>query len=530
MNKHIISVCIASFLLFLMFLTGCDTPPLSYDNEEASSVTANPHPSDANQDTFFIIAEYHPGGGMGDNHIRTRIDLDDLMLNNTDTDLLSEWPVFVNQYPFEQGGPLFYTGPATFEIFRANLAEFLGLLYNTEDVLGFNIALREYASASYDTGSTIIHSGPIGVSMSITDEFGLLDDFISGNVLDNALIQAAMEYINIENPRISTTTNYNLSGEVRGYLTVITNETEDLLEDILNRSFSYIRLAKSPELDRISFAVRRIDISELYSHAPLIPLEAAMEHVQTMHGVADTNRMHVEIYFSGAAIKGFYIPAYRIYIADEEDSGLFRLVQIPMVAIDIPAPEPIRSASIVINPPIAGFDPDEWAEWAGDFMVSPISWEQDGEGYIASVRLSAFVGFVFNDSFSATINGNPATISYNTGQTVILSYQFMPAGQVSTRAQISLSIDGESIQAGGYIHLVGPGIGHQLVVELSSEDIVNGPFSFSSSNPDAVYICESTGVIEVAWLDETVITVVVPTVDGDITTSFTVLGMIAEQR
>jgi|GEM_PF-4521005 len=90
----------------------------------------------------------------------------------------------------------------------------------------------------------------------------------------------------------------------------------------------------------------------------------------------------------------------------------------------------IPSASVTVAAPATGTDPDTAA--ATDdayYSCSAVAWQPNdvpfkpAKRYTASVTLTAADGYTFSEDMSATINGNPATVS-GEGSVVVLSYQF----------------------------------------------------------------------------------------------------------
>jgi hypothetical protein len=98
----------------------------------------------------------------------------------------------------------------------------------------------------------------------------------------------------------------------------------------------------------------------------------------------------------------------------------------------------IAGAGIDVAEPVTGDaqDPDASGDCdvaAGvNFTCSTITWSPNddpfeiGKQYTATVILDANAGFAFDAAFTATINGQAATVTNNNGDTVTLSYQFSP--------------------------------------------------------------------------------------------------------
>jgi len=100
---------------------------------------------------------------------------------------------------------------------------------------------------------------------------------------------------------------------------------------------------------------------------------------------------------------------------------------------------PITGISVNVTPPSTGIYPDTTATGSGNFTAGPVTWNpagssvmwdpvndkfQAGTVYTATLALTADANFTFTGLTSATINGQAAVISNNTGAQVTLSYTF----------------------------------------------------------------------------------------------------------
>jgi hypothetical protein len=90
----------------------------------------------------------------------------------------------------------------------------------------------------------------------------------------------------------------------------------------------------------------------------------------------------------------------------------------------------ITSADITVTAPTTGAVPDAAAGGTGDFTIGAVSWMPDDSlfkgntHYTAQVTLTVKANYTFTGLTTATINGQTATITANTGGTVTLSHQF----------------------------------------------------------------------------------------------------------
>jgi len=113
---------------------------------------------------------------------------------------------------------------------------------------------------------------------------------------------------------------------------------------------------------------------------------------------------------------------------------------------------PIKSVSITITAPVTGNAPDIAASGTGNFISGTVTWSpahnpfRSATEYTATVTLMTNARYTFTGLSSATINGQAATITRNTGDTVTLSYKFPATGSGITNYDIDYSVS----QFGGF--------------------------------------------------------------------------------
>ena len=183
-------------------------------------------------------------------------------------------------------------------------------------------------------------------------------------------------------------------------------------------------------------------------------------------------------------------------------------------------PTPITTAAVNVIAPVVNQSPNRTATGVGNFTISPVTWStiwafRPNTRYTATVTLTANQGVTFNGLRTATINGNAAAVTNNTGRTVTLSYQFPPT---ETLPYIAVYIDGNCYNSGqvGDIHL---GVEYKFEWEVRPDpSIVTG---------DAIIdICGSgaSGSVSEGWLVfhdfihpvDATINITVPTINGNI--------------
>jgi hypothetical protein len=103
----------------------------------------------------------------------------------------------------------------------------------------------------------------------------------------------------------------------------------------------------------------------------------------------------------------------------------------------------ITSVAVIINSPVKGNTPHSTASGTGNFTIGVVSWSPNdnpflgGKVYTATVTLTANSNCTFSGLTSATVNGQSAAVSNNTGTTVKLSYTF-PATNTKTVTNITI--------------------------------------------------------------------------------------------
>jgi len=97
---------------------------------------------------------------------------------------------------------------------------------------------------------------------------------------------------------------------------------------------------------------------------------------------------------------------------------------------DLLTPAPITNAEIIVTAPVKGAAPITTATGTGNFTIGTVSWSPENNPflgntlYTATVTLTANSRCTFKELNTATVNGQTAEVSNNTGKAVTLSYRF----------------------------------------------------------------------------------------------------------
>jgi len=332
MKKNII---IAALLLATILLVSCiaEIP--------ATQITEPQQPYIGDKVSATQITEHQPYIAKVDDSDIFVGNISDLSFVNDEVNLPTLFPIYLDRFPIGQLGPLFNIDQSIVDLMIENLSRFL-------EILGVpNFTIEQYEpeishKVFYSAEETSISAGISDISIT-TSGYGIIDDVVSGNLLDNTKIQAALEYMNIENPHMVSVMQYGEGGDIYTYLFTITETSDDFFENIQNSNFSYVNVMYYADSTRVSLKIIKIDTSELHSYMPVLPYEEALEYIQHAYGVDEGSNICAEIYYSSMIEQGYYIPCYKFYIEENTKvntpvaaagGSIYEVVHIPMAYLE----------------------------------------------------------------------------------------------------------------------------------------------------------------------------------------------------
>ena len=329
------SFCVLLSLLVVAMVAGCTTQ--SVENETVF-VEDDTEIVDAAGNSSLIITEHRPSIGLDANET-IAADINALSFIDEGTSLPTTIPFFVNEFPYGHGGPLFHIDERTIDRSRKNIDGFLKILYG-RDVAPDLIVEHEYGRIYYDGFSeTSIMSGPNHVSL-FSSGHELVDNIINGNLLENRLVQYALEYMEIGDPEVTRRVIFNsINGEPDTYEYTIFERTNDFFEDVINANFSSVTVTHFHGSQSAHILMMKHDISNLHSSdGPIVPFADALEYVMITHGVEDRSRIHATIQYASDVDVGYFVPVYKFYVEIESPNiefgsrggGMYVIVRIPM--------------------------------------------------------------------------------------------------------------------------------------------------------------------------------------------------------
>ena len=241
---------------------------------------------------------------------------------DSSTVLGDTFPVYVDPYPTGEEGPQYEITDALKDTLANNLTRYLGCLYE-----GFDPQSATFTSDAdrpydiyYTTDKMTVHSYADAIKVS-SGEYALTDNASDTEVLNHTLVKAAMAYLGLTDPVISTTVAYNLDGTESCRTYRITNKTDDTVQHIYNINFACITVSKFIESDNVSISI--LNPIELSKHAeePVISYAFVLAELAKLYPDMDMQDVKTEIYYSSSAEPGYYIPCYRFYIRGSDTAS-----------------------------------------------------------------------------------------------------------------------------------------------------------------------------------------------------------------
>ncbi len=281
------------------------------------------------------ITEYTLNGGRGGRgHTVSIVTTPEVAIIGDNTKIPSSFPIYVNKYAFGQEGPLFEIDDAITDIMIRNLKRYLGLLYGGS--AGEQSEIVKHPEVPYkllyDNGKSEMWSGVSDISI-ITNEFNIVQDLIGGKLEENELVRATLQYLGIEKPQVASTIEYDDDGNVYEYQCTITESTNDVFQNILNTSFTYIRVTHNPKSENALLVICEIGTPQKHGNYQIVSNARALKYLQDKYPNLDAGKVRAEIYYTGAIQPGYYIPCYKFYLGEvsAKDGTLrYRVVHIPM--------------------------------------------------------------------------------------------------------------------------------------------------------------------------------------------------------
>lgn len=323
-RRRIITILLAAIMLFAF--SACDRNGGNERNENSNNIPENSRNTENNgntENTVITPKELHPDGV-------SRLEAAEICFVTQNTALPQTLPVYIDEYAVGQTGPMYEPTDELRGELADNLADFLEELYgdgNFDISIG---AVNSVPEASFKKDERTFSAVPNIITV-YTTEMSLYRDTTSENICDNALVRAAMEYLDIDIPQIKMTVTNNLSGEVDTTVYTISEKTDSFSEHIRNTSFEYITVQHIAGASEALVSIYEADDLQIHEQVKAMSVSEAIEAVSDIYPEADKSKVKAELFYSNAAKSGCFTPCYRLYIEKKIDGyeRLYDIINVP---------------------------------------------------------------------------------------------------------------------------------------------------------------------------------------------------------
>ena len=329
---------IAILLAFLLVigLSACGTANINHETVDTGTgsqqtdhtgISFLKKDRNAKVDIEIIPQRYVQGDDLAEDYSLSGIGFVDSL-----TALGETFPVYVDPYPTGEEGPLYEITDALKDTLANNLTRYLGCLY--EDFDSQNAEFSSDSDRPYDVyytkDATTVRSYGNSINISSSD-YALANNASDTEILNHRLVKAAMSYLGLTDPVVSTTVEYKLDGTESSRTYRITNKASDTMRQIHNINFACITVQN--RLDSVLVTVKNpIELTK-HADAPVLSYSFVLAELAKLYPNMDTKDVKAEIYYSRSAKTGYYVPCYRFYIRGSDSSASGSNIRYGMVDV-----------------------------------------------------------------------------------------------------------------------------------------------------------------------------------------------------
>lgn len=235
------------------------------------------------------------------------------------TGLSETFPVYINDYSYGYEGPLYDVTDTLKTTISDNLSRYLGYLY--DDISSQRVEFSSDSGREYEVyyvrNSTEFRSLMNSISV-LSSDYSISNSITDVELLNNALVKAAVAYLGITDPAVARTIEYKTdkTEDLRTY--IITDKTSDIFQNVVNRSFSCITVKKYVDSNNVVVQISDVAVDGLtkYTDFPALSYSSVLTTLSSYYPRMDTTDVEAEIYYSATVQPGYFFPCYRFYIKD----------------------------------------------------------------------------------------------------------------------------------------------------------------------------------------------------------------------
>lgn len=299
--------------------------PASTALQEEPATSGNFQPQETNP--AHALQEIPKYGGSG-SYSLTVLDADTAEILEQEDFTQAAYPVYIDLYPTDQGGPTYEITDSIIAQEKAILQEFLSLFFGEGE---YEVSHdTDVSHMSYYEDSSIFASASCkGVSIS-SAEYPFPEDLTAETLHDNPLISTALAFSGIKNPTIQKSIKYNREGLISRYQYTIFESNENPFVTAYNRSFSYIEVVFAVSTGNVYVQTSVISPAKTDETISLATNEQIKAFLTAQFPDAVPEDYIVEIYYDSHVQLGYYIPCYRVYLEEPE---LSTQLEIPVYTV-----------------------------------------------------------------------------------------------------------------------------------------------------------------------------------------------------
>lgn len=236
------------------------------------------------------------------------------------------YPVFVDLYPVDHGGPLFEIGWEYRQESLENIRTFMSIWQGDDHTVSVDKIEEELQRSFYQYNDISIGGDPECVSVSLKN----IDVSSAQKVLDNEIVIAMIEYCGITDPQVHFEATPTTSGDGMIYTCSIIQDHGDVYTNSIEDNFVCVTVEGRGEngSEYVSVFGCKKERSEVKDGYSTISTEAILADLNAKYE-QEITALKYEIIYSSVDFFGYSIPCYKIYVpiegTDNYDTHFYRM-------------------------------------------------------------------------------------------------------------------------------------------------------------------------------------------------------------
>lgn len=249
-------------------------------------------------------------GGTGGPLVIGTVDMGDMVFDYP----VESADVYINEYAFGQGGPMFELDDNFRNTLRCNIDDFIDNVFPEEKDV--SIITDDYNVHCVLSDETEVWSSANCISLLVQNEFEM--DMTKESLMNSDLVRCLLKYSGINDPNVVSMTVYDTKGEASEQTYQIFDTDDGGMFSISFRSIT-VSIFKDENSAVIRLMQNDIDKSQIFREMEVIPFSSIVSELQALFPDLDFEGVKYSLYYSSSTIDGMFIPCCRFYV----DTGYF---------------------------------------------------------------------------------------------------------------------------------------------------------------------------------------------------------------